>query len=223
MAEGQSHVVGSSHPVADLSYVDIRFTLDPMYPYAGLWADGWGGAPAVPTAIVAVFSPSFEDGFADDGNPRYDDTDVPGRAEMYKTFMGTDNKQIPLSLEFLAEVEGDGNYADPVEYSPEWVMKVGRTFGQMRQPVFDPDSGIGHAPPPWIFKLGDLVLARVVVDQVAIKWLGPFSPGTMQPHGVAVDLQLSVVRYPAGTDVSAVPGRDGVPAYNQFLVFRDVG
>lgn len=167
-------------PATDAAMRGLSVRIDPTWPHRHLWLSPLGEQ-------INLTYLDFGDGISDSSQPVYADTDVPGRGELIKTFMGTSNKEISFSAKF--HVQGTGT--DAINREVIWPA---RFLDALKHPVYDDGAGISHAPPPVLLQLGRLFLVRVVVTSAEIRWVEPFEPTTMLPHGAEVSLTFQVVR-----------------------------
>lgn len=188
-----SSVDGSAAP--ETSFVDIEVDIDPIWlgtakygggTYGDLWipsADDW----SITTSLFALFSTIDDEGITEDSAVMYADTDVPGRAEMYKTYMGTTNREIAIGFQFHAQIP-DSTETDEdgvnlvVKYAPNWCVQAVRWLDLLKQPVYDPSQDVTYPPPPVILRVGNLLAARCILTGGSPRWIGPFDPDTMFPN-----------------------------------------
>jgi hypothetical protein len=163
----------------------------------------------------------FEAGISENAPPQYADTDVVGRAEQYKTYVGTANREYNLTFKFQAQGLGQNagtptasrDAAKNAGNGPEGnraAAKVTRTalatileqevvnpalwLDALQQPVVTPD-GLSHAPPPVLVTVGRLIpTSRCIVLAAPPTWLQPFDPETLLPFAAEVGVTLTVVR-----------------------------
>jgi hypothetical protein len=168
------------------SYLQI----DPM------WYDlNPGGWPLeFPEYLDFIFI-DLEAGIQESSAVNYGDIQVIGRAESYKTYLGTANKEIPLTFKFTAQGRQAFNiYTDVLR---EEVVMPAMWLDALKYPYVGPD-GLSHAPPRCFLQIGELFAGSVIATDVQITWQPPFDPDTMLPHGADVSCTFTVVRaFPA--------------------------
>lgn len=164
--------------------------IDPNWPYLNVWQDArtkqelpgqqlYGDGTFLNCPFV-----NLSDGLAETFGVDYADTQVIGRAESYKTFMGTTNREVQLSFWFWSQ---DGDPQAEVVAPARWLESL-------KSPVIDTVSKLSHAPPPVLIQIGQLLIARCVVTDATLTWQAPFEPRTLLPHGVEVQVTFTVVR-----------------------------
>lgn len=168
-------------PINEGVYLEI----DPM------WLAHNVGYPLSPMgkALRFIFI-DLEDGIEESGAVNYADFEIIGRAESYKSFIGTGNREFPLNFKF--RVQGV-DYADPNYAIQSEVLDPALWLDALKQ-AWTGSDGLSHAPPPCILSLGALFFGRVVATDVQISWQPPFEPDTFLPHGADVSCTLTVVR-----------------------------
>ena len=83
---------GRTAIVTDLGNL-FTVRIDPSWKYAGLWQ-----SPIGPKLSVLFLD--YDQGFVERSGVRYADTDIIGRSEQLKTYMGTDSREINLLFQF---------------------------------------------------------------------------------------------------------------------------
>ncbi len=166
--------------MTDSPFANFYVRIDPTWPYRYLWDHPLGEQ-------VNFTYVSFGEGFQDASQPTYADTDVIGRGELYKHFMGTSNKELSFTANFRVQNNGTSALRDEVIYPARWLDKC-------KHPVYDNRSALSYAPPPLLLRIGDLFHLRCIITSASIRWVEPFEPGTLLPHGADVDLTFTVVR-----------------------------
>lgn len=142
--------------------------------------------------ILAFTFIDLENGFSDGITPNYSDTPVIGRAEAYKVFTSSSNREVSFTVQFQAQ--GLANVDEELSSATDReVMKPVRWLSALRQPIIDRSSGLSYAPPPVFLKIGNLYAMRAVVQNLDIQWNGPFDPETMQPMHADVTITLAAV------------------------------
>lgn len=180
----------------------LTITIDPAWPHIALWAHPFG-------RTLRVTFLDFESGVQESAEPNYVNTEVVGRAEAYKAFLGTTNRRINIPFKF--RVTGQIS-SDPRTAIENEVIGPARFLDALKYPVHDPNQNLSFAPPPVIVKFGELFIARCIVTGGDINWLfDPMEPDTLLPHGCDVSTQFEVVR-PFRADLSYFPsGSSGGP------------
>lgn len=152
-----------------------------------------------------LFTNIGDEGFAEAMGVQYAATEITGRGEPYQTFQAGESKQIALTfcLEARQAESEEAPYARD-NLSPFHVMFWTRWFEALKQPIYhaDPAYDRTYAPPPVILTVGRLLIARCLVTAVDSKWLPPFEPGTMYPHGAELGVTFTVVRAAAAGSYS---------------------
>ncbi len=168
-------------PISDGVYLEI----DPI------WLQHNRGFPLSPLgkALRFIFI-DLEDGIEESGAVNYADFEIVGRAESYKSYIGTGNREFPLNFKF--RVQGV-DYADPNYAIQSEVMDPALWLDALKQPWVGSDD-LSHSPPPCVLSLGALFFGRVVATDVQISWQPPFERDTFLPHGADVTCTFTVVR-----------------------------
>ena len=145
----------------------------------------------------------LESGITETVGVNYADSDVVGRAEAYKTYMGSANREIQLTFHFVVDKDdpltvplfGSGNTeADVTGLTlDDLVVQPALWFDSLKQPWVGSD-GLSHAPPPCYLQIGELFVGRCVVTDASITWHHPFSVYTLFPHHSEVQVTFAVVR-----------------------------
>lgn len=158
----------------------LSLRLDPTWPYRYLWVHPLGEQ-------INLTYVDFGEGIQDSSQPTYAETDVPGRGELYQTFMGTSNKEISFSVQFRAQGEGTDALRREVVWPARWIDAC-------KHPLYDDSAEQTQAPPPLLFRMANLYHVRCIITSADIRWVEPFEPGTLLPHGAEVNLTLKIVR-----------------------------
>lgn len=180
----------------------ITIRIDPSWPHVSLWQHPLGN-----TLRTTFFD--FAAGVQENAAPNYVNTEVVGRAESYKAYLNTGNRQ--LQMPFVFRVQGQQTTDSRTAVEQEILLPV-RFLDALKYPVYDPNQGISYEPPPVIVKFGELFLARCVLTGGDIQWVfDSMEPDTLLPHGCIFNAQFEVVRrYKA--DLSYFPtGSSGGP------------
>jgi len=171
--------------------------VDPSWPHMVAWRmvvnpEGVAGVPDTHLAFAFV---DLEEGLTESAAVNYADTEIVGRAEAYKTFISTGNKQFPINFQFRAQGLSTSGEELTGILQKEVVLPA-RWLDALKYPVVW--QGLTLAPPPCILQVGSLFVARVVADDVQIQWQHPFDPESLLPHGAEVSCTFSVVRRVVG-------------------------
>lgn len=163
------------------------FTLeiDPTWPHLHLWKHPFG------RKLSITFFDS-ESGITETTVAAYDDVRVLGRAEMYKTFMNTTNREIPMTFRFQAQ--GVGDIGDQDLASQNEVVLPCRFLDALKEPVYDESQQLSFAPPPLLMKFGSLFFARCVMLNGSPTWEPPFIPSSLLPLRATYPATFVIVR-----------------------------
>lgn len=151
--------------------------IDPTWPHASLWR-----SPLGQTLYFTYVD--FEGGIGESAVANYTDSDVTGRAEPYKSFLGNASKEIQLTISFVAQ-EGD---------LQREVVDPGRFLDALKYGLFDQGAGLTTEAPPCFLKIGTLFFGRVVMIGGDPQWLGPVDTETLLPHRCEFPATFAVVR-----------------------------
>jgi len=169
-------------PLEDILVLEI----DPLWTHIIPWESVFGTQNTLTLTFL-----DLEQGIEEVATPNYTDSEVIGRAEGYKTYVGTGNKEIPLTFSFWAQGEiASGN--DLTQIIRKEVIERARWIERLKFPFID-EAGVAHAPPPLRLTIGQLITQRVIVTDASIKWLAPFTPDEMLPHGCEISCTFTVV------------------------------
>lgn len=176
-----------------------RFSLmiDPVW--RSRFPDGWQsrlGPVLYPTFY------NFDEGISESGGVNYADTDVVGRAEQIKSYVGSGNREIPLTFQFQAQ---GGSGRDGVETLNQEVVYPAKWLDALKHPYIRED--ISHPPPPVLLRLGSLLQARCIATDVTVTWKAPFHPTAMLPYAAEVSCTFTVVREVIGNYGHQTPQR----------------
>jgi hypothetical protein len=183
----------------------LTITIDPSWPHISLWAHPFGNT-------LRVTFIDFAAGVQENAAPNYVNTEVVGRAEAYKAFLNTQNRQIQVPFRFRAIGQGS---IDPRTAIENEVVQPARFLDALKYPVYDPNQNLSFAPPPVLVKFGELFLARCIVTGGDINWIfDPMEPDTLLPHGCDFNAQFEVVRafradlsyFPSGSSGGPISG-----------------
>ena len=130
----------------------------------------------------------WDTGITEAMTPNYANTDVVGRAESYRHWIMTNNKDIQITFQF--RVQGTGP-----EAIMEEVIRPARFLEALKSPLYNSTLKLSFAPPAFILTIGDLLTARCVLTSGDIQWQHvPLEPDTLLPHGALFPATFTVVR-----------------------------
>jgi len=180
----------------------ITIRIDPQWAHRSLWQHPIG-------EVLRVTFFDFASGVQENASPNYVNTEVVGRAESYKAYLNTMNRQIVLPFTFKAQGQDGVTTRESVENE---VISPVRFLDALKYPVFDPSQGISFEPPPVIVSFGQLITARCVLTGGDINWVyDSMETDTLLPHAAVFTAQFEVVRR-FQTDLSYFPtGSSGGP------------
>lgn len=201
---GGADVGGAGDPFFKASNVNVTVRVDGSSPTAGQFV----GQSQRTSTLSIPYLDNTADGFNENVAANYATTDVVGRAEQFKTFIGANNREIPLQFRFWCE-SGD--------FGPD-VMEPVRWLESLTHPV-NANDGLSYPPPPVILQIGSLLVARCNVTDVNTRWGPPFEPGSMLPHGAECTVTFVVVRSVSNNG----GGGTGQFSYNRFIQFPGQG
>jgi hypothetical protein len=198
-APSQSGVGGPSPLFFNQQYAPLQAVVPPLTALLNLYIDptwkyatDWGNAAQPIGGNFNNFTfPDLEDGLTEESTANYATTDIVGRAEAFKTFVGTSNRQVGLLIKFFAQGLGvnAGNYYAALQKE---VQQPVRWLDSLKFPFTD-SSGVSHGPPPCILMIGQLLFMRVIIEQATIKWMPGWDTNTMLAHAAEVQLQMTAV------------------------------
>lgn len=168
--------------------------IDPTWPYYSQWVS----RSPMGALMTATFI-DLEGGIEESSSPQYSNTQVLGRPEDFKTYLGTSNRSVNLTFQFRAQgrpslgglVEGIYDALD------REVQKPARWLDSLKYPYVDA-QGISHAPPPCILSIGQLLLLRVIASQITVRWLPPWDVKTHLPFAADVACTFEAVHQQLG-------------------------
>lgn len=167
-----------------------RFTLriDPNWPHQKLWRHPMG-------SLLAFTYVDWSGGLQETANVNYAPTEVPGRAESYQSYTGTDSREIQITFNFQVQGQSGGSLSDALMREVVWPA---RFLDALKYPVFSTDQERSYRPPPCILRVGELLTARVIVTTADITWGGSegtiLDPDTLLPQSATVSTTFRVVR-----------------------------
>jgi hypothetical protein len=180
----------------------LNLYIDPAWKYA----TDWGNAAQPIGGNFNNFTfPELDDGITEECAANYATTDIIGRAEAFKTYIGTGNRQVSLLIKFFAQGLGvnAGNYYAALQQE---VQQPVRWLDSLKFPFTD-SSGVSHGPPPCILMIGQLLFLRVIIEQATIRWMPGWDTNTMLAHAAEVQLQMTAVTPSLGNYQYTGPGR----------------
>lgn len=223
-----SHLGVASGGTATAGNVVCQVMLDPNYFYADAYKrsmvryeQGAGFTHGKGFSVLDVPYVDLEDGFTEDFSPNYADTEVVGRAEAYKTFIGSSNREVSMTFKFWAEARED--------IIPGVILPA-RWLEGLKQPLYLTKEKISVAPPPVYLVVGRLLAMRAVVTSASVHWFGPIevssarsiwhnanSGSDMFFQGAEVEVQFTAVRRSSRS--GAINASGNVPKMNVFMAF----
>lgn len=198
----------------------LTIRVDPSWPHLKAFLDGNPfGASGDRQSFAFI---DLEAGISEEAPPNYADTEVVGRAEQYKTFVGSANREYQFTIRFQAQglpenitaLAGDrGAIARRIAGGPgrsvavdavtreqflllleKEVVNPALWLEALQHPVIG-NGDLSHAPPPVLLTVGRLIpTVRCIVTGATPTWKEPFDPETLMPFAAEVPLTLTVVR-----------------------------
>ena len=135
----------------------------------------------------------LEDGLEESAAVNYADNEVIGRAESYKTYMGTANREIPLTFRFQAQGLQESALDELTMVLRREVVGPALWLEGLKYP-WTGDDGLSHAPPRCFLRIGDLFSGTVIATDVQLQWQPPFDAASMLPYGATVPCTFTVVK-----------------------------
>ena len=194
--------------------------VDPSWPHKKAFFGPGTGNPIGDTLKFTFLD--LEAGISEDMQPNYADTEVVGRAEQFKTFVGATNRIYQLTFKFQAQGLSANTALNPSTrrlVAERLAGGPGRSVAVdavsqaqlallLETEVVDPvywlealkhpvigNGGLSHAPPPVLLTVGRLIpTSRCVVIAATPQWTVPFDPDTLMPYGAEVAVTFAVVR-----------------------------
>jgi hypothetical protein len=163
--------------MTDQTINNCYIAIDPSWEHRALWQSPIGNQ-------LNFTYVDFEGGIDEAAQANYADTDITGRAEPFKAFLGNASKEVSLSISFMAQ-------SSDVQRE---VVDPGRFLDALKYGLFDPGTELTTEAPPCILKIGTLFTGRVVLTNGDPKWQGPIDIETLLPHRCDFDATFSVVR-----------------------------
>lgn len=163
----------------------FNLRIDPTWPYYRQWKQQ---SPVIGAQLNFTFA-NYDDGITEECSPQYAPTDILGRAEGFRTYVGTANRQVSVVFTFLAQGVGANDYYTAINNE---VVAPARWLDSLKFPFVD-DSGISHAPPPCIITMGQLLILRVILESATIRWMPGWDTQTMLAHVAEVSCTFTAV------------------------------
>lgn len=160
----------------------FRLEIDPYYEYAHLWNSPLG-------SVLRFMFMDFEGGIQETAGVNYAPIEVLGRTEKFMNYVGTDNREIQLNVNFRAQGVSGATLRETLDTE---VVQPAKWLDSLKYPLLGDDE-LSHAPPPCILIMGDLLLMRVIATEVSITWVAPFDTETMLPYGADVACTFTAV------------------------------
>ena len=180
-------------PLAQL----ISIVIDPT------WWTLYGALSGATTQRISLTFLDLEGGIAEQASLQYADTQVVGRPESFKSYTGTDNRQITLRAQFRAQGISGVNGENTIQTE---VIRPARWLEGLKYPVVD-SQGISHAPPTVELTLGELLVMRAIATDVSVTWMSPWDPITLLPLGADVEITFTAVHEQMGNYAYSGPTR----------------
>lgn len=154
-------------------------------------------ADKLPVTFLAL-----DDGITEASNVEYASTEVIGRAESYKSYTGTSNREVSLLFQFRAQGISGVDLKQTIEKE---VVAPARWLDALKYPIIVGDLSI--APPPVILILGELLSMRCIATAVSLRWGPQFDPATLLPLAADVEVTFTAVHESLGAYVFEGPRR----------------
>lgn len=167
----------------------LRIDPDWLAKYGEGVGKGWNSPLGSKLSITFY---NFGEGIAENGGVNYSDAEVVGRAEQIKSYVGTNNREIPLTFQFMAQ--GQDSDSELSSVLTNEVLYPAKWLDALKHPYIDQKSGLSHPPPPVILTIGHLLCARCLATDVQVTWKEPFHPVTLIPYAAEVACTFTVVR-----------------------------
>lgn len=202
---------GRTALVSDLGDL-FTVRIDPTWRYRNLWNSPLGQK-------LSVQFMDLEDGITESASVAYVDTDIIGRGETLKTYLGTGSREVTLKFRFHAQglMGLDDNQrvggtnlsaiADPLRYTSDNIQARDTTSGlyaQLDREVMQPakfldalkfplqtDGFVSVGPPRLLLTIGRLLSMRCKVVASQLDWKSPFDPDTMAPYAADVSVTFA--------------------------------
>lgn len=163
----------------------MTIQLDPAYQAIGLWQHPLG------TTLRLTFV-DWGAGVQESASPNWVATEVVGRSEPYRIYIGTGPRQINMTFQFRAQ---GITSTDPRTAIENEVLLPARFLDALKYPLYSPQQELAFRPPPVLVRIGELGIWRCIVQNADIQWqFDPLDPDTLLPHGAIVPVTFEVVR-----------------------------
>ena len=146
-------------------------------------------------SLSTRFADIFEDGFEEEADVNYSETEIIGRAENHQTWINNGNRNISITFKF--HVEGD-EAPDVQEAIIAGVVEPARWLEALKYPLVD-QSGSVIAPPRATLQMGQLYTGRVIATSVTPAWKGPWDQDSLLPHHAEVSATFTEVNKEVGS------------------------
>jgi hypothetical protein len=183
--------------IASRLWNKLLIRIDPTW--YDVYQESWEPIVAIPGVLdvdpqgFAFTFVDLEEGITEQSSVNYADADVVGRAEAYKTFISTGNKEVPITFQIRAQGEAASGL-DLKSILLREVVYPARWLDALKYPLKDTKAKLTIAPPPCILQIGSLFIGRVIATDVQLQWMPPFDPDTLLPHGCEAQCTFTVVR-----------------------------
>ena len=167
-------------PMQDLAFIEI----DEMWLAEN--PEGWQSR--LGSRLPFLFM-DLEEGIQESAAVNYADIEVVGRAEAYKSYVGTGNREIQLTFQFRVQGIEAGAFLETAIDNE--VLQPAHWLEALKYPYVGDDE-LSHAPPPCLLQVGQLFSGRVVATDVQRTWQSPFEPESLLPHGAEVTCTFAV-------------------------------
>lgn len=137
-----------------------------------------------------MFMDEFDSGITESSQPEYVGSKVVGRAEEFKSYAGTSNRELNLKCKF--RVQGLESYSSVQAAIEREVLNPAKWLDALKYPIID-DQGIARNPPSVILTIGKLLTMRCIVTKADVSWQAPWDVESMYPFGADVDCTFTSV------------------------------
>ena len=145
----------------------------------------------------------LDGGITESAKPNYASTDIIGRPEGFRTYMGTSNREVQITFQFFAQGVGANDYFQALDSEVSAPM---RWIDSLKYPFVD-QQGISHAPPPLILTLGQLLILPCILDDAVLKWMPGWDTNTMLAHAAEASCTFTAVHPSLGNYQRTGPTR----------------
>jgi len=191
-----------AHPLDGVLTVRV----DSSWPHTRAWESSNAGNPeGNPIKQSFTFLDQFDSGFEEQAGTSYAVVDIVGRTEAYRTWTGNANRTIPIVFKMF--VQGlDTSPSDVAGRIKAEVVGPARWLDATRYPVLVVGNRL-VSPPPLLLQVGSLYFGRVQAEEVSIRWVPPFEPDTLLPHGADVSVTFVEINRSPGQYNRVDPSR----------------